>query len=243
MHDVRYDPVKDEMIVANPFAAAILIFRGGANGQEAPVRIIQGAKTLLRNPQRMDIHPQRRELFVPSAGSILVFDLDASGDVAPKRVIRGPDTQGPGGSVAVDPIHNLIATPGRGRSILIFDIMANGNAKPLRVIRGPETQIDRINQMAIYPEGKLVVVAMPGVQGLVEPPRVFIGAWSLDDDGNVAPKFAISGEATTMRKSFSVALDKEHKDVIVSDMRLNGVMTFNVPEMFEPDPTARTAAR
>jgi hypothetical protein len=42
MHDVRHDPVRDELIVANPFAAAILIFRGGANGQEAPIRIIQG---------------------------------------------------------------------------------------------------------------------------------------------------------------------------------------------------------
>ena len=234
MHDVRHDPTRDELIVANPFAAAILIFRGGANGQEAPIRVIQGPKTQLGNPQRMDIHPGRREIFVPGGGGILVFDLDANGDVAPKRIIRGPDTEGPGGSVAVDPIHNLIATPGRNRSILIFDLMANGNVKPLRVIRGTNTQIDRINQMAIYPEGKLVVVAMPGVQGLVEPPRVFIGAWSLDDDGDVAPKFAIAGERTTMRKSFSVALDSLHKDVIVSDMRLNGVMTFNVPEMFVP---------
>jgi hypothetical protein len=234
MHDVRHDPVKDELIVANPFAAAILIFRGGANGQEAPIRVIQGPRTQLRGPQRMDIHPTRRELFVPSGGGILVFDLDASGDVAPKRVIRGPNTEGPGGSVAVDPINNLIATPGRNRSILIFDLMANGDVKPLRVIRGPKTQIDRINQMAIYAEGKLVVVAMPGVQGLVEPPRVFIGAWSLDDNGDVEPKFAIAGEATTMKKSFSVALDKDHQDVIVSDMRLNGVMTFHVPEMFKP---------
>jgi hypothetical protein len=233
MHDVRHDPVKDEMIVANPFAAAILVFRGGANGQEPPVRVIQGPKTQLRDPQRMDIHPKRRELFVPSAGGILVFDLDASGDVAPKRIIRGPNTQGPGQSVAVDPINNLIAAPGRNRSILIFDLMANGDVAPLRVIRGPNTQIDRINQMAIYPEGKLVFVAMPGVQGLVEPPRVFVGAWSLDDNGDVAPKYAISGEGTTMKKSFSVALDPLHKDVIVSDMRLNGVMTFNVPEMFE----------
>jgi hypothetical protein len=236
MHDVRHDPVKDEIIVANPFAAAILIFRGGANGQEAPVRVIQGPKTQLTGPQRLDIDPQRREVFVPSGGGILVFDLDASGDVAPKRVIRGPRTQGPGGSVAVDPINNLIAAPGRGNSILIFDLMANGDVPPLRVIKGPNTQIDRINQMAIYPQGRLVVVAMPGVQGLVEPPRVFIGAWSLDDNGDVPPKFAISGEATTMKKSFSVALDAEHKDVIVSDMRLNGIMTFNVPDMFEPVP-------
>jgi len=236
MHDVRYDPVKDEMIVANPFAAAILIFRGGANGQEAPVRIIQGPKTQLRNPQRMDIHPQRRELFVPSGGSILVFDLDASGDVAPKRVIRGPDTGGPGGSVAVDPIHNLIAAPGRGRSILIFDIMANGNVKPLRTIRGPETQIDRINQMAIYPQGKLLVVAMPGRQGDVEPPRVFVGMWSLDDDGDVPPKWTINGDRSTLRKPFAVALNPDHKELYVTDMRLNGVMTFSVPEIFEPVP-------
>jgi hypothetical protein len=234
MHDVRHDPVKDEIIVGNPFASAILIFRGGANGQEAPVRVIQGPRTQLGGSDRLDIHPQRREVFVPGGGGILVFDLDASGDVAPKRVIRGPNTEGPGGSIAVDPINNLIATPGRNRSILIFDLMANGDVKPLRVIRGPKTQIDRINQMAIYAEGKLVVVAMPGVQGLVEPPRVFIGAWSLDDDGDVEPKFAIAGEGTTMKKSFSVALDKDHQDVIVSDMRLNGVMTFHVPEMFKP---------
>jgi hypothetical protein len=240
MHDVRHDPIKDEMIVANPFAAAILIFRGGANGQEPPVRVIQGPSTQLTNPQRMDIHPKRREIFVPSGGGILVFDLDANGDVAPKRVIRGPRTLGPGGSVAVDPINNLIAAPGRGQSILIFDLMANGDVAPLRVIRGPNTQIDRINQMAIFPEGKLVFAAMPGVQGLVEPPRVFIGAWSLDDNGDVAPKYAISGEATTMKKSFSVALDPLHKDVIVSDMRLNGVMTFNVPEMFEVPSAAPT---
>ena len=236
MQDVRHDPVKDEMIVGNPFAAAILIFRGGANGQEAPVRVIQGPKTQLGDPQRMDIHPQRRELFVPGGGGILVFDLDVAGDQAPKRVIRGPNTQNPGGSVAVDPINNLIATPGRNRSILIFDLMANGDVAPLRVIRGPETQIDRINQMAIHPQSRLIFAAMPGVQGLVEPPRVFIGAWSLDDNGNVAPKYAITGEATTMKKSFSVALDPLHNDVIVSDMRLNGVMTFNVPEMFVPVP-------
>ena len=45
MHDIRYDPVHDEFIVNNPFAYAVLVFRGGANGQEAPVRVIQGPKT------------------------------------------------------------------------------------------------------------------------------------------------------------------------------------------------------
>ena len=42
MHDIRYDAVHDEMLVTNPFAQAILVFRGGANGEEAPIRVIPG---------------------------------------------------------------------------------------------------------------------------------------------------------------------------------------------------------
>jgi DNA-binding beta-propeller fold protein YncE len=234
MHDIRYNEVNDEIIVPNPFANAILIFRGGANGQEAPIRVIQGPKTELDGPDRMDVDTVHREIFVPDGNQVLVFSLDANGDVAPIRAIRGPDTQIAGQSLAVDPVNNLIAVTGRERSILIFDRTANGNVKPLRIIEGDNTQIDRINQMAIFPQGKLLVVAMPGRQGDVEPPRVFLGMWSLDDDGDVAPKWTINGDQTTLRKPFAVALNPDHKEIYVTDMRLNGVMTFSVPEVFEP---------
>jgi len=234
MHDIRYNEVNDEIIVPNPFANAILVFRGGANGQEAPIRVIQGPKTQLDGPDRMDVDTVHREIFVPDGGSVFVYPLDANGDTAPIRVIRGPDTQLAAQSLAVDPLNNLLAVTGRDRSLLIFDRTANGNARPLRVIKGPNTQIDRINQMGIYPEGKLLVVAMPGRQGDVEPPRVFVGMWSLDDDGDKPPKWTINGDATTLRKPFAIALNPEHKEIYVTDMRLNGVMTFSVPEVFQP---------
>ena len=234
MHDIRYNEVNDEIIVPNPFANALLVFRGGANGQEAPIRVIQGPKTELDGPDRMDVDTIHREIFVPDGNQVLVFSLDANGDVAPLRAIRGPDTQIAGQSLAIDPINNLIAVTGRERSILIFDRTANGNVKPLRIIKGNNTQIDRINQMAIYPQGKLLVAAMPGRQGDVEPPRVFVGMWSLDDDGDVPPKWTINGDQSTLRKPFAVALNPDHKELYVTDMRLNGVMTFSVPEIFVP---------
>jgi hypothetical protein len=196
--------------------------------------VIQGAKTLLDGPDRLDIDTIHREIFVPDGGRVLVYPLDGNGDVAPLRVIEGPETQIAGQSLAVDPINNLIAVTGRERSIVIFDRTANGNVKPLRVIKGEDTQIDRINQMAIYPQGKLLVVAMPGRQGDVEPPRVFVGMWSLDDNGNVPPKWTINGDQSTLRKPFAVALNPDNKEIYVTDMRLNGVMTFSVPEVFEP---------
>ena len=45
MHGFSYDPIHDEIVVNSPLSQAILVFRGGANGEEAPLRIIQGPKT------------------------------------------------------------------------------------------------------------------------------------------------------------------------------------------------------
>jgi DNA-binding beta-propeller fold protein YncE len=238
MHDIRYNEVDDEIVVPNPFANAVLTFRGGANGQQAPVRIIQGPHTQLAGPSQLDIDAVHREIFVPGGGAVVVFPLDGNGDVPPRRVIRGPDTQLGTQSIAVDPINNLLVVGNRNGSLLIFDRMANGDVKPLRVIRGPNTGIgrgDQVNQMAIYPAGRLLVVALPGLVDELEPQRVFVGMWSLDDDGDVAPKWVISGEQTGLKKPFSVALNPEHKEIYVTDMRLNGVLTFRAPEVFAVD--------
>ena len=45
MHAFAYDRVHDEIIVTSPLASGILVFRGAANGNEAPVRVIQGPRT------------------------------------------------------------------------------------------------------------------------------------------------------------------------------------------------------
>ncbi len=232
VHDIRYNAVDDTIVVPSPFADAILTFRGDANGQEAPIRVIQGGKAQVGG-SRLAIDVVHREIFTFGRGGIQVFPLDGEGDIAPIRVIAGPDTGGPGSSIAVDPINNLIATIGDNRSILIFNRTDNGNVKPRNVIQGPNTQIDRINQIRIYPEAKHLVVAMPGQQGFVEPPRVFVGVWNLDDNGDVPPKYRIFGDETTLKKPFGLALNPEHKEIYVSDMRLNGVVTFSFPELFE----------
>src|SRR6266478_2738871 len=90
MHDIRYDAIHDEIVVPNPFGQAVLTFRGGASGEEPPIRIIQGPSNQLEDVQRVDIDPVHNEIFVPSGGSILVFRREAQGNVEPVRVIR-PD--------------------------------------------------------------------------------------------------------------------------------------------------------
>ena len=113
MHDIRYDAVHDEFLVTNPFAQAIMVFRGGADGEEAPIRIIQGAKTLLAGVEgnvssgvdRLDVDPVHDEIFIPSGDKILVYPRTGNGNISPLRVIQGPDTKlTRAQSIAVDPV-------------------------------------------------------------------------------------------------------------------------------------------
>ncbi len=250
MHDIRYNEARDEFYVTNPFAQAILTFRGGADGQEAPIRVIQGSKTKLISADTLEIDTIHNEIFVPQGDEVLVFPMMADGNVAPIRVLRGGAKAGwrTGGGIAVDPIHNLLVTDGtieiagqgyrttfrQGReSILIFDRLADGDVKPLRVIRGPNTGIQAIRQIQVLPKGGWIVIAQITDGGISEPEGTFVAVWSTNDNGDVPPRWKIEGKASNvMKKPRGVALDPKHKEVIVSDMRLNAVLTFYFPEIF-----------
>ena len=250
MHDIRYDEVNDEIVVPVPYSEAILTFRGDADGQESPIRIIQGPRTGTVG-SRVDVDAIHDELFTynDEADVIKVFPRDANGDVAPIRTIEGPDTQIKSAyGIAVDPINDVLAVglnsdwgtervhlsddPEKG-AILLFDRTDSGNVAPRAVIRGPNTGIIRINQIDLNPERRLIVVAMPAIKDQMEPEGAFVGVWSYDDNGDVPPLYKIPiGEVTRMKKPFGVVLNPNEQEVIVSDMRQQGILVFSVPEIF-----------
>ena len=247
MHDIRYDEVHDEFIVTNPFAQAIMVFAGDANGDQAPKRIIQGPKTQLTGSDRLEVDPVHNEIFVPLGDSIAVFPRDANGDVAPLRVIKGSNTMlKQATSASVDPVNNvLIVGLNSGDSgessagqvpngaVLIFNRTDDGNVAPKAVIKGPKSGITRINQIAVYPPRKLFVAAQPGPIEVMEPENAYVGIWSINDNGDVPPRYVINANAKSgMKKPRGVVLDPRHKELIIADMRLNSVLTFYFPEIF-----------
>ena len=250
MHDVRYNEVHDEIVVPVPYSESIVTFRGDADGQEAPIRIIQGPKTGGIG-SRLDVDPIHDEIFTYARNTIKVYPREANGDVAPIRVIEGPDTQlervyG----IAVDPINDILVIGLNSNfgttepnsqdpeglekgAILVFNRTDSGNVKPRAVIGGPKSGIIRINQMDTYPDRRLIVVAMPGIKDDMEPEGAFVGVWSYDDNGDVPPLWKIPvGPTTLLKKPFGVVLNPEDQEVIVSDMRNQGVLVFSVPEIF-----------
>src|SRR5262245_62380852 len=80
-HGIAYDSTNDEIIAPNPLAAAVVIFRGGATGEEAPVRTIQGARTGLSRPETVAVDEQHNEILVGDPGDhrVLVHRRTADG--------------------------------------------------------------------------------------------------------------------------------------------------------------------
>src|SRR5216117_1322655 len=231
MHALAYDSVHDEIVVNSPLAQAILMFRGGANGEEPPARFIQGPHTQIQGTDydgndKMTYDEVHGEIIIPVAGpKVLVFSRESNGDAAPIRVLAGPDTQIRGSRrghplVGVDPVNNLLivgSTGGegggrdsdgesaRGRgSLLIFDRTASGNTKPKAVIQGPNT-------------------ALGGG----------IGAWSIHDSGDAPPRWKIPVLQITGVAPSGVALDPVHKELIIASGARNVLLTFSWPEIFE----------
>ncbi|HJZ73624.1 MAG TPA: hypothetical protein VKE51_17910 [Vicinamibacterales bacterium] len=164
-HGIAYDATNDEIVAPNPLAAAIVIFRGGASGEEAPTRTIQGARTGLSRPETVAVDEKNNELFVGDPGDrrVLVYKRDADGDAKPLRTIQGPKTkllQVVG--IAVDPNRDLLVVstysrlPGGVTGLLIFGRTDQGDVAPRRVIAGPKSGITRLRQIALDPEtGKI----------------------------------------------------------------------------------------
>jgi hypothetical protein len=240
MHSIVYDPVHDEFTVPQQFGQAILTFRGSASGQEPPIRIIQGPKTLLTAPDRLEVDYVHNEIFVPMGDVVLVYRRDAQGDVAPIRTIQGPDTQLDGvDAAAVDPIHNVLVLDGqqsRGHAMLmIFDRTAAGNAKPKALIGGPHSKLSTIGgPYVVYPPRSEILVSLRSSfdSRQLASPESFVGVWSINDNGDVPPKYTIGGPNGVLQMPRGIALDPRHKTLMVSDKRLNAVLTFSFPEIF-----------
>lgn len=121
---------------------SITIFSSRAQGDESPLRIIQGPHTKLDWPMGVAEDPAHDTIIVANNGdsSILIFDRPRGGDIAPVRVIQGDRTgiRGPMG-IAMDAKNSEIWVANYGdHSALAFDSSTDGNVIPKRVLRsGP----------------------------------------------------------------------------------------------------------
>ena len=257
IHGIAYNDVRDEIITVNPLAAAVLAFRGDAEGEAAPLRVIQGPRTRFILPHAVSIDPQNREIIVGDRESqIVVFPDTADGNVTPTRVLRGPKTKlafvvG----TAVDPVRNLlfVANTGPGATgVLIFDRTATGDVPPRGMISGPKTGLTypwevRVFGDKLFVAGTKSTYRMPYDRGELHPRADlasvpaspwssdtlgFIGVWNITDCGDVPPREIIRGPVSGLIHPTGLAIDPAHAELYASDSVKNGVFAYLVPNFF-----------
>lgn len=237
MHAIAYNEVTDEIVVPQQFAQAILTFPGDADGETAPVRVIQGSKTMLEAPDRLALDAVHTNIFVPE-GHLLVFDSRHNGNVAPIRVIESSSERMNAGAAAADPLNDLVIVSSgggfgsgrRGTRFLVFDRTANGDVDPKVVVSGPNSLG---GPFSVYPPKKLIIATNRPTGGHLSGPDSYLGIWSYEESGDHPPLWRIGGPNGILEMPRGTTLDVANKSIIMSDKRLNSVMTYYFPDMFE----------
>jgi 6-phosphogluconolactonase (cycloisomerase 2 family) len=121
---------------------SITVYPLNADGDTAPLRIIQGPKTQMDWPGAMSVDPATGDLYVANdmGQSVIVFHSRDQGDVAPARVVKGPKTHisYPTG-VFVDAKNKEFWVSNLGNSsATVYPLNATGDVAPLRIIRSAE---------------------------------------------------------------------------------------------------------
>jgi hypothetical protein len=264
MHGLFYDPVHDEIVVPVALGGAVLTLRGGATGGEAPIRLLQGPRTGLVQPDTLWVDIEHDELIVDSGDdSVLIFPRTATGNVPPIRRLGGPKTRirdifG----LSADSSRNLIVVANRvdtvGREsndgLLIFNRTDEGDVAPKRVIGGPKTGIIKLRQITVDEARGQIFVSVKNNFEFYDWNHAkpspwdqsktgFIGVWGVDDNGDVPPRGVIKGPASGLVWPAGVAINPATHEVFAIDSVSNALSTFTMPEFFFKPPTSTSAAR
>jgi hypothetical protein len=121
------------------YPPSINVYPLDAGGDTAPLRIIQGDKTLLDWPGGMALDPDTGNIWVANdvGGNVLVFKGTDEGNVAPTQNIQGPKTglNHPAG-ISFDTKNREVWVSNMGNSSAsAFSPTANGDTAPIRTIR------------------------------------------------------------------------------------------------------------
>jgi len=174
---VALDPIHGEIYVPSD-DNRILIFPREANGDVAPIRILNTGSL---NPNRVVIDPVHNLIIVSGGPQLRIWDRMATGDTPPRAVITIPEgpynpprasgQQGGGGTtqtalMAVNPDSGMIFANVRvgGRFRLedyvgVWSVFDNGEVVPRWTIGGPGALLKDVRGIALDPKNKHVMIS------------------------------------------------------------------------------------
>ncbi len=201
---VALDLVNDEVAVTVQHVNKVAVYRRLAEGEESPLRVIQGPNTGLSDPHGIAIDDRNNEIIVANHDSyheVLTNQEDdnavtariARGVVTAEELVRERSELRPSKGKFVEP------------SIAVYDRTADGDAVPRRVIRGPRTELSLPMKVVVDPANNEIFVSNSGSNAIL--------VFSRTANGDVAPIRKLQGPATGLRKPVGLVLDLKNNEL------------------------------
>jgi DNA-binding beta-propeller fold protein YncE len=182
----------------------VAVYRRLAQGDEKPLRIIQGPNTGLADPHGLYIDGNNNEIFVANHDSYHeVLTGEENNNAVTAAIARGTAT-------AADlVIQRTELRPSKGNfvepSITVYARTAEGDAAALRVIRGPRTELRLPMKVFLDTVHNELFVANSGTNSIL--------VFSRTANGDVAPIRRIQGPATRLKKPVGLFVDVKNDEV------------------------------
>ena len=221
---IAVDEEKQELFLTIQHDSAVVVYRKTATQEEAPIRLLQGDRTLLADPHGIALDTENDLMFVANYGSTHSVS---------------PPAQQDGGRKANWPLERSHAIPGSGRflppSITVYSSTASGDTRPLRVITGPKTQLNWPTGVAFDSERGELLVTNDMNHSIV----IFPG----DAHGDVAPVRVLKGPKTGLRNPTGIFLDAKNDELWVSNFGGHSLTVYPMSADGDTPPlrTIRTA--
>jgi DNA-binding beta-propeller fold protein YncE len=221
MWGIAADEEANEIFIATQWPAGVFVYRKEAEGYEAPLRMIEGDRTLLAASNGIAVDSKNQAMYVSNWGGTSSL-RDGMG-------YSGIPVYGEGEHRAWELPMQLQFffrdgrfVPGSGRfsppSILTFPLKGSGNIAPERVLQGPKTQLDWPTHMAVDVEHQELYVANSMDNSVV--------VFRAGDSGNVEPIRVIKGPRTSINTPQGVHFDAKNQELVVSNWGNHSVCVF-----------------
>jgi DNA-binding beta-propeller fold protein YncE len=190
---ISLDRDHDELAISVQHTNRIEIYRRAAEGEEKPVRLIQGPNTGLADPHGVYIDGRNGEIFVANHGS---WHKVESGETLRSREAAEIPSFPPSTGKFLPP------------SITVYSRTADGDRRPIRTIQGPRTRLEWPLGIYVDTERDEIFAANGGDSILV---------FSRTGDGDVEPLRVIEGPETGLKSPTAVYMDTKRDEIWASN--------------------------
>ena len=215
---IAVDEEHEEILLVHQHNSAVVVYRKQAEGDEDPIRVLQGDRTGLSNPHAIALDRQNDLIFVTNHGHVSSYSAqrDDLNRLQPNQLLSG-------------------GLPGTGRflppSITVHERTASGDTPPVRVIAGPRTQLN-------WPAG-IVIDERRGELFIANDTGNSVLVFKADAAGDAAPIRVLKGPNTGLNSPAGIFLDTKNDELWVSNYG-NHALTVYSPTADGDTPPLRT---